>query len=272
MELTIMNDTRFVNQYIHMCFHKLSEKYGFDINEAKEILHGLDKEVAIHCVNTLCYSLERLPFKYRNDKDIVLAILNDEDDVYSFRYASEELRNDKEIVSLAVSKNGSALQYASKELRNDKEIVMLAGPQHFEYASDDLKKDREFIIHSDIGLEFVSDELLHDRPFVLTKIKQSGYELNHLPDEFLDDKEIVLIALKDDGYNIDYISDTLKTDREVVLTALYYSRWDVLDYAAEELFEDKSFMLEAIKQDKETYRYISDMLRNDVDIIEAYGI
>ena len=32
---------------------------------------------------------------------------------------------DKEIVTLAVTQNGNALQYASEELRKDKEVVFL---------------------------------------------------------------------------------------------------------------------------------------------------
>lgn len=41
-------------------------------------------------------------------------------------YASDELRNDKEVVLVAVGNDGWALRYASKELRNDKEVVLEA--------------------------------------------------------------------------------------------------------------------------------------------------
>ena len=47
---------------------------------------------------------------------------------------------------VAVAQNGSALQYASDELKNDKEIVMAAVAQNgsaLQYASDELKKDQE---------------------------------------------------------------------------------------------------------------------------------
>ena len=42
------------------------------------------------------------------------------------RYASEELRNDREVVSLAVSRNGVALAYAAVGLRRDPGIALLA--------------------------------------------------------------------------------------------------------------------------------------------------
>ena len=43
-----------------------------------------------------------------------------------FKYASEELQNNKDFVLAAVSKNGEALEYASEELKNDKDVVLAA--------------------------------------------------------------------------------------------------------------------------------------------------
>jgi len=42
------------------------------------------------------------------------------------KYASEKLRNDKEVVLAAVKKKGDALRYASDELRGDREVVLAA--------------------------------------------------------------------------------------------------------------------------------------------------
>ena len=45
----------------------------------------------------------------------------------SLKYASDELKNNFEIVKIAVQKNrGLALEYASDELKNNFEIVKLA--------------------------------------------------------------------------------------------------------------------------------------------------
>jgi predicted methyltransferase len=41
-------------------------------------------------------------------------------------YASEELRNDKDVVIEAVKENGFALKYASEELQNDEELIKLS--------------------------------------------------------------------------------------------------------------------------------------------------
>jgi hypothetical protein len=58
-------------------------------------------------------------------------------------WATESIRNDKEVVMTAVSNDGRELEFASRGLRNDKEVVMAAVCQWghaLEYASTSLKK------------------------------------------------------------------------------------------------------------------------------------
>ncbi len=57
-------------------------------------------------------------------------------------YASEELKNDKEVVLEAVKTNGFALNDASEELKSDKEIVLEAVKKvglALGYASEELQ-------------------------------------------------------------------------------------------------------------------------------------
>jgi len=46
---------------------------------------------------------------------------------WALRYASDELRSDREVVMEAVQKRSEALEYASPELQNDPEIRKAAG-------------------------------------------------------------------------------------------------------------------------------------------------
>jgi hypothetical protein len=48
----------------------------------------------------------------------------------ALQFASKDLKNDKDIVKIAVTNNGAALVYASKDLKNDKEIVLIAMEQN----------------------------------------------------------------------------------------------------------------------------------------------
>jgi hypothetical protein len=65
------------------------------------------------------------------------------------KYASSQLKKDRDVVFTAVCNNGEALQYASKEFRKDKEIVLAAVRSHSRalfLASEELKEDKQFLI------------------------------------------------------------------------------------------------------------------------------
>ena len=65
---------------------------------------------------------------------------------WSLRHASDELKNDREIVLEAVTSKGQVLKYASHELKNDREIVFAAVKSEAEalqYASEELRQDSD---------------------------------------------------------------------------------------------------------------------------------
>ena len=67
------------------------------------------------------------------------------------KYASDELRNDRDVVLTAVKQDGWALGWASLELRNNKEVVLTA-----------VRQDSR-------ALEWVSKELQNE---ILSKLKE----------------------------------------------------------------------------------------------------
>ena len=147
----------------------------------------------------------------------------------ALQFASEELKNDreivmaamvklyhnlklgrvntlKEVVMAAVTQNGDALRYASNELENDKEIVMAAVAQ----------KGR--------ALEYASEELKNDKEIVMAAVTQDGLALEYASNELKKDKEIVMAAVAQDGGAIIYVSEwtELKNDpafRDAIATA-----------------------------------------------------
>ena len=54
---------------------------------------------------------------------VMAAVINN---YIAFDYASNELKNDREMVMAVVQNNGYAFPYISDELQNDREIVMIA--------------------------------------------------------------------------------------------------------------------------------------------------
>ena len=75
----------------------------------------------------------------RDDYEVVLAAISK--DVVSICYASDELKNNKSIMLIAIKKDGLNLKHASKELRSDYEVVEIALKQDrnsFNFASKEI--------------------------------------------------------------------------------------------------------------------------------------
>ena len=77
----------------------------------------------------------------KNDKDVVIESVNN---YGSLCWASEEIRNNREIVMEAVKNNGYEIQYASNDLKNDKDLVITALKENkmaFAYIGKDIKEE-----------------------------------------------------------------------------------------------------------------------------------
>ena len=87
-----------------------------------------------------CYASDRL----KDDKEVILkAVKNDGQILY---YASQKLR--AEVVLEAVKNKAIILKYASKELRNDKDVAiqsLMQNKKSLSYISDELKKDEDIL-------------------------------------------------------------------------------------------------------------------------------
>lgn len=172
-----------------------------------------------------------------------------------------------------IENNGKALKWASPEIKNNREIVLRVlkrSHHYFQYASDFLKNDKEFVLevlkHDGRALQYVSEELKNDKKVVLRAIKQNGCALNHAPDHFKNDKKIVLKALKQNAWAIFYVSEELINDRKFLLEALKQSNL-LIQFLPEQVKNDYQLVLEAVKQNGLALQYACNALKNDKKII-----
>ena len=203
-----------------------------------------------------------------------------------------ELLSDREFILKAVDICGWALQYASDELKNDEEIVLTAIQGHdiccysysraIEHASEELRSNKEFMrkaIEVTNGEAFVgaTDELKNDKEMVLFAVNHWNspdidlhyVALYHASEEMKADKDVVLAAVRQNGWSLEYASDELKADKDVVLVATINSTWS-LKYASPALRSDKEFVIELVKiVGKNALEYIDETLQNDADVLEA---
>ena len=211
----------------------------------------------------------------KNDKEIIgIAVKQARWGLFK-KYVSHkinELKNDKVIIGIAVKQNGLALRDAD-ELKNDKEIVDIAVKQNglaLQYASNELKNDREIVDiavrQNGLLLKYASEDLKNDREIVDIAIKQNGLALQYASNELKADREIVSIAARQNGLLLKYASEDLKNDRKIVGIAVKQNGL-ALQYASNELKDDRKIVGIAVKQNGLALQYASNELKDDRKIV-----
>ena len=186
---------------------------GFELppNFPKERLD--DKEFMMRAVKTyganLCFASQRL----RDDEELGFEALAQNG--WFFEFLSKRLKHDDRFILSAIGSDkpyGMALAFASDEMKNDKEVVLKAISGYMyalEYASDALKDDKEVVIAAlsrDGGnIKFVSSRLCADREIIQKAVEDcGGYALKFASEELKKDPELIKIAREWDDNNIPF--------------------------------------------------------------------
>jgi len=215
----------------------------------------------------------------RNDKEFVLRLVRD---YYgASKYASIELRNDKDVVLLEAIHNRKFFKDVPPELWDDEEFVLKLIRHydigHFEVRIDKLISKRllnnaEFILEeADKLLYYASKRLLNDEEFILKAIDRNGYALGAVPKHLWHYKKFVLRAANQYyGWNaahtffLHHVSLELRNDKDVVLAAVKQDG-RALEYASPELRNDKDVVLAAVTESRDAFPYINDSLKEQIE-------
>ena len=196
--------------------------------------------------------LNFLSFEMRNDYDLVSFIVNKNG--LELEFASDKLKNNPEIVKLACLNNGLALKYASIELRNNPEIINIA------------------ISSNNHSFKFVSNDLRNDYELVLNVCKLNGFLLRYVSVNLRDNEIIALEAIKNTIYSFDFISTRLKNDKHFLFNAfqlnpnLYLIDMDISNKNFIKKIRDISINIFDLDFMKENAFYL-DKFKNFKDII-----
>ncbi|WP_422133554.1 DUF4116 domain-containing protein [Endozoicomonas sp. ALD040] len=197
----------------------------------------ITKELLTHMViedfhPELTFTLLREDFNLDHDKDLVLFLI--EQNPMLFRFVSDAFRDDFDIANSAIRSRGRLLKYASDRFKKDKSLVMHA-------ISDP----------GGISLEYASTDLKND-------------------------PEVVMAATRYNYHSFQYAGQTVKNN-ESLLRVLIAENPLVLIYATESLKNDKDFVLPVLSgnthiyENVHIYKYLSDRLKSDPDIMAAAG-
>lgn len=200
-----------------------------------------------------------------------------------FPYASERLRDFRDIALSACIDDGNAFQYVSERLRDDEEFVMEVlknrkNTGYLRYVSERLCDYKEFALEvftgtgDTKGLQYVSKRLLDDEEFMLEVMKRTGNSagFQYVSEWLRDEKKFVLEVCKSTGNanTLKYVSERLRDDEEVIEVFCQLSA-DSLEYASERIKQKKEFVLPLCKMDSHVFGYVNKYFSDDTDFAEA---
>ena len=242
---------------------RTTPKEGYDalsiLDKYPRALKYAGRNFTLYVVSRQPLALQYASEESKNDKDVVLAAAKK--DIESLQYASEELRKDKEFLLEVLNKgikdvdflsgwnfaDSSVQESISEELRKNDKGVFLAG----------LKKGLWMIDHSTIH------KLIKDQEVILAAVKKDGLALQYADEDLKKDEEIVLAAVKQNGLALQYAHKDLRKNKKVVLAAVEQNGL-ALEYASERLKNDTKIVLAAVNQDERALQYAGEKATTDV--------
>lgn len=180
-----------------------------------------DEELAIYAVDTNVLAFTLLSHTLQSNKEFVVQLIKRKKrNKWLFNYLHEDFKKDLEIIKLCVSDNPSIIKNIGKPV-TDKELLLLAIQKDggvLKYAEPKLLNDKNFM-HSAVrvngeAIRLASEELKNDKSIAIEAVKENGFALQYVSDELKNDKGVVIEAVKNRKYAIDYASPNLQNDRE----------------------------------------------------------
>lgn len=238
------------------------------------------KEKAIEKVRYDGLKLQLLADKWKNDFDVVMAACKDNG--YAIKYASENLRSNKDLARIVLSRQGLELSKFSEAIKNDKELVEIAVKSTgyaFRDASNELKNDREYVLYlaenDPIVFGLSSDEIKSDFELIQKFLPRNQILYQELPKELRSNKDLAVKTIEMNGLGVFILlSDELKKDKEFILNCIdlvIETQFKKSTEIAKEMFPDMFFGLlphidESLQNDIE---FVKEILRKDKRLIHG---
>lgn len=201
-------------------------------------------------------ALRHTSVKLRDNKQLVLKAV---ETINCFKYASNELRGDREVLLKALNVDCFAIEFASPELQADDEINQILkekkypGPWQFYNATYRCENEEEMLVRMKEdcptmghALAFASDQLRSDKNFLLKALKQNAQS----------------------AWGISYVSEDLKKDRDLALAAISVNEY-VFESIAHLFRNDIGVIVAAVKQNDYMLRFLSEDMQKNPEVLAA---
>ncbi len=220
---------------------------------------------------------------------------------FSFDDASKKFKDDLEVVKIAVAQSSYNFKYASERIRGDENVVLEilnTDPYIINYSLIKTDKIINKALSIDGGvLAFCPPSYLSNKSVVISALqnmKSRHTLLQHLPPSLTDDREVVKAAISINPQNfryasiklqgdielaqlvvseygdlLEFLSDSLKSDELIVTLAVRSFNFEALKYAAESFKKDRKIVMAAVKTSGINLKHASIDLRKDFEIAIA---
>jgi hypothetical protein len=189
-----------------------------------------------------------------NDRAFIDEILGLKNGKYVFKFASEELRNDKDIALKAMTVDNTNCKYIGPSLRDDKKFVMHVilnvTSQIFEFLSEELRGDLELfhlaMAKNKKNFTFASYEIRDTKSIVMYAIDLDIRLLAFVSLRLKEDEVLVKLVLLSGG-SLEHVSKIIRNNEYFVMMAVK-SRWENFKFASAEIRNDKVFIIKVIRE------------------------
>lgn len=174
---------------------------------------AMTKEEAKALFRNANVQLRDLSDACKSDKEVVGYAISREGG-YALYYASEELKNDRELVLASVRDKGRMLRHLPEQMRGDPEVVMAA-----------VENDPGAIIYASANCRSL-DEIVH------IAVQKNGKVLRFFPETYRHDKQLILSALQNEDVSVlEFAAKELLQDRDIVLKAIdtHFHAWKFIN-------------------------------------------
>lgn len=163
-------------------------------------------------------------------------------------HAPDEVRKDRDLLMLALTTNGMALEFVEEPMREDRDLALTA------------------VLNTGKALQFVKEVYRDEEEFVMEAVKNYGLAMQFCASRLRKDKNLALVALENDGWALHWIAEELKGDRDCVLAAVR-NVGRALMYAAEEFKDDDEIVTAAVERDGNALEFAAERFKGNGNIV-----
>jgi tetratricopeptide (TPR) repeat protein len=232
---------------------------------------------------------------YKQDKQFMLHAVTIQGS--HLQYASQELKNNVDLVLAAVNNNYTALRFASHAIKSNPDIILELVKQKahiLEYADSSIKGNYDLVLEAvkqnGSCIIHASTALQKNKAIIQASIKQLGGGLHHNPNiqnnydymlevvkqnvsilaqsKFKDDEQMAVEVIKHNAQAFKYLSRRLKSNPRIVSLAVQ-TNGRMLEYANVVLQWDYGIVLKAVTQCRWALLFACKKLKYNRNIVRA---